>query len=262
MRWLLLVACACAGCGGEEARNLRLELLVRGSCMPSTHYDLSCVHAIEVGLVAGGQQHRRQCTVVTGRFSTMQELVANRDFVPLLQEVRARPDARLDVRGYAAIDKSPCVDTTDADLVFWGTSAAVDLSDEALTTVTVELECRPECDCAAMVEGEAGCPHELTPGVCAPPSNRPCRRQCDIAEDCYDGLIQCGGDGICAPESGETCAVCASSDECDSGLCVHNTDEPNEWFCAPACPALPNVDPCPPRMSCKRLGNGVFEPTD
>src|SRR2546428_221367 len=76
-RWLPL--CLVFACGPPASREIRLELITRGSCPSSTAaYDLSCVQALAVRLVGGdGTRYRSHCTVLGGRYATLQDLIAS-----------------------------------------------------------------------------------------------------------------------------------------------------------------------------------------
>ncbi|MBI5507349.1 MAG: hypothetical protein HY903_01225 [Deltaproteobacteria bacterium] len=274
---LALATLAGFGCGQKTPRNVRLDLVLRSSCPASTQsYDISCVHSVVVGLVATtGQSFESRCTAVSGSYASLQDLLAATHVVSVLEKVEARADVRLAVRAYHGGDKPPCHDLLDSELMFWGMSPAADLTDPAVDELVVEVECRPECDCADLGATER-CPSDLVIGICAPPANRPCRKQCNDNGDCYDGLLSCevgtcddlpASGQCCTATDGERCWECGRAGDCNSGVCVHNTytvpgttppEGPDEWFCASPCPPLPNVTPCPTGMSCKRLDNGIY----
>jgi hypothetical protein len=248
---------------------------LRTSCPAATrNYSLRCIDSLVVRLVgADGQPFRRQCTAITQPYDSMQALVSSTNVVEVLKDVRARSDVRLELRAYHGTEGvAPCdlALLDDAHLMFWGMSAVTDFTDQSRDEVTVEIECRPECDCDDLVDAAQRCPPEMLGGVCAPPANRLCRKECESADNCWGGSLSCeigtceagvsGTVKCCAPVAGRICSPCAYDSECESGLCVHNTTAGvDEWFCADPCPPLPDVTPCPTDMSCKRLGNGVYE---
>ena len=268
MRRALPFVLAVAACNSDSPRPVRLELILRGSCPLSTHsYDISCVRSLVVSTIGEeGELDREQCTAISEPFANMQALVASHQVVEVLAGARARSGMRVELRAYHAVDKAPCTALDDADLLFWGASAVVDLTDTALEVLPVELECRPECDCADFDTAAARCPLAMPAGICAPPATLACRKPCELANDCYGGLLACepgacsGGasSDCCTAEARQTCSPCGSDADCDSGVCVHNTGAPDEWSCAEVCPPLPGVTPCPPSMSCKRLDNGTY----
>lgn len=269
---LLLMAC-----GDAEPRKVRLELVLRGSCPRSTKtYDLTCARSLVIAVVGvNGQRFKSQCTDLNGRFDSLQALIASTDVLAVLEEVKARDAVQIELRAYhgGALQKAPCTELADNDLLLWGISPPIDLTNPDLTQVLVNLECRPECDCLAFDQAPERCPLELPMGICAPPENLACRKLCDSNSSCWDGLLTCevgtctigSDDKCCTPEASGVCSPCDANGQCDSNICVHNLDDlddpkdPDEWFCAEPCPPLPNVSPCPSRMSCKRLGNGTYE---
>jgi hypothetical protein len=246
-----------AACRGSGDHAVRVELQLRASCLPSTHYDVSCVQALRLDVRDGDSNTLASgCTSLDGRYATMQDMLAEPSSLSLLTGVQVDRPVRVELRGYQVIDKPPCTDLTDEEIMFWGASRLVDLADPSLTTLPVEVECRPMCDCSTLEIMAPTCPAALTPGACAPAPTQLCRTQCDDDHGCYDGLMHCG-DRICVPEPQAMCADCASDAECTSGLCVVNT-RTGEHFCSSPCPPLPAVDPCPTWMSCKSLTSGTF----
>ncbi len=251
-------------CVPGDLAPVRLELLVRGSCPPSTaSYDISCVQALSVGLVgADGRRFRSACTVLAGKYPSLVDLIASDDVVTVLERIRARHNVRLELRAYKGSDGEPCSDLNDQDLMFWGASDVVDLSDEALTEVVVSIECRPDCDCADLAD-PVRCPADLPMGACARAANLTCRRSCDPADGaCYGGAAECTTN-VCDGNPGATCCgnppdglcmPCSTSADCASDMCIENT-QTNERFCSEACPPLPWSYPCPLHMSCKRIAS-------
>ena len=258
LAWALGLVAAGHGCG--EDRAVRIQLQLHASCLPTTQYDVSCMQALRLDVLdARGALVGSTCTDVAGRYATMQNLLAEPDGLLLMAEVRPRAGVRLELRGYHVIDKAPCTDLRDEELMLWGSSRSVDLDDEALRTVAIEAECRPGCDCSALqgiTQGTGPCVPALSPGACAPAVNQLCRAECDDDHDCYGNLMTCG-DRRCTPEPTALCAACEGDGDCASGLCVENTAT-GERFCASACPPLPDVAPCPLWMSCKALGGGPW----
>ncbi|MBI3180075.1 MAG: hypothetical protein HYZ27_10465, partial [Deltaproteobacteria bacterium] len=213
---LVLAAWACVP--GDLA-PVRLELLVRGSCPPSTAtYDISCVQALTVGLVgADDTRFRTDCTVLAGQYATLVDLIASQQLTTVLEHIRARNDVRLELRAYKGADGEPCSDLDDSNLMFWGSSELVDLSDESLTEVIVSIECRPDCDCADLAD-PVRCPAELPVGACARAANLTCRRSCNPVDGaCYGGAAQCSTN-VCDGDPDTTC--CGNP---PNGLCMSCT---------------------------------------
>jgi hypothetical protein len=277
MRRLPSVALLLAvGCGRGEASQVRIEpYLPPGStsCPADTRsYSIRCVNALVVALVGkDGQRFKSQCTPITTAYDSLQALVSSTTVVEVLKDVKARSDASLELRAYYKVaGRQPCesYDGKDDYLLFWGMSPVTDFTDSSVTAVKVQIDCRPQCDCEDL-EKEL-CPAEMPPGICAPPENRLCRKQCETADNCYGSTLSCeiatcgvgvpGNFKCCAPAAEQVCSPCAYDGECESGICVHNTTVGvDEWFCAEPCPPLPDVTLCPPGMSCKLLNNGVYE---
>lgn len=257
-RRMALVLLLCGACE-PPSRAVRIELVVRGSCGRSTQtYDISCVSSLELSLVdAHGQVLASQCTSVPGQYGAIHDLVTARELLPVLENVESHDGAHLEFRAYHAFDKPPCEDLVEADLMLWGSSAPLNLTNESLQTVTVELECRPTCDCELFDREPAMCPPALVPGVCTPLEVQLCQRECDNAGDCYGGLLACV-DGRCTSSVGGVCAPCSSGADCDSGRCIRNLNT-SEQFCAQRCPPSDSATVCPTRMSCRRADGAVFE---
>ena len=251
---LLLLVLIFGGCI-EGPRQVRMDLIVRGSCGRSTlSYDTSCVASLLARVRdAGGEVLDERCTAVAGQFSNINDLVTSTTILELL-ETDDHKQVYVEFNAYHAFDKSPCSNLSDNDLMLWGSTDLVDLNSSKVKVVTVELECRPECDCEAFDESPAQCPASLPAGACTPLATLNCRRSCQSNLACYEGLLTCSNNE-CAPLPRGLCALCGGPDDCDSGLCVENTVKgDNERFCAPRCPPLQSSTPCPPLMSCKRLG--------
>lgn len=253
-RLAVMLGCCAAACS-VEPRQVRLELLTRSSCGWSTQsYDTSCVSSLDVRLLkSDGSVLRSRCTSITGRFSSLAALVGNADVLPLVEDLHPRDNVVIELRAYHSRDKTPCVEPTPDELMLWGRSEPVDLTDDALTVVNVVLECRPECDCAALDADPTRCPATLTPGVCAPPLEVSCAKACVDSSDCYGARLVCI-DEACTPEARKLCAVCTSGADCDSGLCVENSVRA-EKLCVDRCPPTDSAAACPDLMSCKRVGD-------
>lgn len=262
MKVALVIAVGLAvGCGDGDTRPVQVQLINRGSCSP-TNYDLSCMRSLRVQMFTDDQPYRAQCTAVN--FATWQALVSSRDTDYLLEDVRARKDVRLEVRGYHNIGGvDPCEDLSDDRLVLWGTSDTVDLTGAGTTTINIHVDCRPKCDCRFM--SDLTCAPDLVRGVCAPLLRRTCReRSCDTG--CFDELLACNSN-ICEPDDRGVCDACEGSADCDSSLCVHHTYDFAEYhvdekFCADAarCPPLEGwAYSCPEGMQCTKLGDGFFD---
>jgi hypothetical protein len=236
-------------------------LIARGSCGWSPrNYDVTCLGGLELRVVADGtgQTLSEHCTSVAGRFTTLNDLVVPSLSLELLEDLHTEGTARIEVRGYHALDKAGCGNPSESDLLLWGSSDLVDLHDSHLRVITVQIECRPDCDCAAIGGDPQKCPAALSPGVCAGPKEVLCRKLCADDDDCYAGRLSCTA-SLCTPETGGLCAECASSLECTSGWCAQNTYT-NESFCSARCPPEDNAAPCPTYMSCKRLGTTFVTP--
>ena len=238
-------------------REVRRELLTRSSCGWSTQeYDTSCVAALDVRLVdSEGTLLRSHCTAVGGQYASLASLVGTRELVRVLEDVTPRGDVAVELRAYHSRDKTPCVSHTDDELMLWGRSELFDLNDAKTTVVNVILECRPECDCAALDADATRCPAALVRGACAPPLEVPCGKSCRNDDECYAGRLPCL-DGRCAPQPGDLCASCEGATACQSGLCVENTAR-GERFCADVCPEPEQARACSETMSCKRLGDAL-----
>ncbi|MEE8410575.1 MAG: hypothetical protein V3T05_13315 [Myxococcota bacterium] len=269
-----IIGCV-AACNGGEARPIRIELLNRTSCGSSTvAYDISCVKSLIVQLIgADGTLFRSQCTSIDNDYSNLQELIASDKVVDVLEGVRARSSARIELRGYHGFDKAPCtaIKDDDSELMLWGTSDLTDFTDPTLDEVSVWLDCRPDCDCLDFDPRSAECPRALVQGVCVPFKIFYCRKACETTDVCYGGLLSCelGCDPLNSPsccaapsEAGGMCGDCASDADCGGNRrCVHHAhapDGPEEYFCAEACPPLPDFAPCPEGMSCQRLGDDPY----
>ncbi|MFC1609720.1 hypothetical protein ACFL6C_02065 [Myxococcota bacterium] len=282
-RWAAFIAIALAtmataACGGSDARPIRLELHHdMFSCRSSTSYDISCVNSLVVQYIVlqDGEEKkfRGKCTDVSGDYGVLQDLLADRDTRFWLQDVRARKNVRVEIRGYHGFDAGPCSQPLDEldpkALVFWGSSDFVNLTKPSSTEIDVWFECRPNCNCRAIADLQVvQCPIDLVPGVCTRPSTKSCRtKPCEVREDCYDGAIDCNAN-VCTAPPKALCRDCANDDACDSGICVHQTYTPpgesapdiDENFCTIQCPPEDGTAwPCPTDMTCKRLGDGVFE---
>jgi hypothetical protein len=265
-----------AVCGGDAARQVRIELLHRSSCGVSTaRYDTSCLQAVTVQMVStDGRRFRKQCTLLGGSYPTLQDLLASTRVEAFLEDVRARSSVFIELKAFHGLGGKLCPDPPDSGLMLWGVSEIVDLTDPTVDVVALPFECRPSCDCEAIDAGD--CTQSLLPGVCAPPPRLYCRKQCAASQDCFDGLASCTGacepgvgpsGATCCEESSSKgmCSYCAGDADCASRRCVlnrHDTEpnDPPERFCAESCPALPDVSPCPSGMSCRKVGDGVIEP--
>ena len=106
MRLLALFLVALVGCGDGDARPVQIQLLNRGSCSPP-QYDLTCMRAIRVQMFSEEQSYRAKCTQVAPAFATWQELVSSRKTDFLLEEIRARKDVRIEIRGYQHSGRLP-----------------------------------------------------------------------------------------------------------------------------------------------------------
>jgi hypothetical protein len=242
---------------------VHLDLILRGSCGRSTlAYDISCVASIDVRVVdaGSGEVLDSACNPVSGQLEYFSDLVASVDPIPLLEDTEARGNVRIELRGYHAFDTEPCNDPTDDELMMWGSSGVVDLDDDTLESITIQFECRPDCDCVDLGNDPTNCPAVLVPGACAPIEAQLCRRECEAPEDCYGGATLTCSEQRCTPvQSGGTCAQCDDDGDCSDGRCITNANT-TERFCAPRCPPLGAISACPTRMSCKRLDGDPFAP--
>jgi hypothetical protein len=219
-------------------------------------------------MVGEGRAFRQHCEVLgSGVYTTLNELIARKEPLTMLEGVRARRNVRVEVRGYHALDNvTPCSDVggNSSNLIFWGSTDWLDLDDPSLTAVSVTLECRPRCDCRFIDEG--GCEAELEEGVCAPAPSLECSKErCREDDVCFGGRLDCV-DQLCQPLSdSDICAACTSGADCDSNICVHHTfsdtnTEIDEQLCLEACPPVDgSAMSCPSGMSCKRLDGVLFE---
>ena len=83
------------------------------------------------------QPFRSQCTALSPVFATWQELVSYKGTLFVLDQVRARKNVRLEVRGYHnIIENDPCENPSDEWLMLWGTSDVVDLTSADTTNTT------------------------------------------------------------------------------------------------------------------------------
>lgn len=249
MKWLALLSIAVlSGCVQE--RNVELELILRGSCASSArNQDISCLRALEVSLfdLQGTTQLQTQCTDVSNQFESLADLLTVSSPLLLLEDVATRTDVRLQIRGYSAFNKETCDAQSEADLLLWGSSGVVDLTSPDLVEVTVIFECRPGCDCTAIDEGT--CSQSFQPGVCAPPTQIPCRRACNDRNNCFGERSECTN-GFCIYRGGEMCASCDDASECNSNFCIENTFT-QERFCADRCPPLVGFQTCADAMWCQ-----------
>lgn len=256
-RWLaawLCLAWLLPACTGERTRDVRVDVSLAASCgFAAQNYDISCVSSIEVRAVGqNGALLAEECTAVTGAYGDLGDLVSASPR-SLLDDLPVEEAVVVELRGYST--SKACEGLAESALIFWGESALVDLRDLAVTSVTVDLECRPECSCAEV--GDLGCEVPLQPGVCAPIPTVLCRRPCADATRCFGGELQCVG-GRCQPEPRGLCAECTSGAECDSGICVRN-ENTGEAFCGPRCPSsVEGRIICPELMSCRRLDGDPF----
>ena len=284
MRWLVMVVViSTAGCGNSAPRQVRIvPVMPQGSssCPADTRsYSIRCVDALVVTLVgADGQRFKSQCTPITSPYDSLQALVSSTTVVEVLQDMKARAEAQLELRAYHSVpDHDPCEASSGGEeslvfwgqyLLFWGMSAVTDFTDSSVSEVAVAIDCRPQCDCNGLEKGT--CLSEMLPGtgVCAPPEGRPCRKQCETDEKCYAGLLSCEvatcednpnpTAKCCTPVTEQICAKCAHDPDCESGICAHNITA-DELLCTSPCPPLPDVTLCPTGMSCKLLDNVLYE---
>ncbi|MEZ4271511.1 MAG: hypothetical protein R3C68_08790 [Myxococcota bacterium] len=279
MRRVFLLALMLSACTDHTLRQVRLDLILRGSCPSSTiAYDATCIASIEVQLLdANKTLLASRCTPTPNRFNNMDELADGDEMLPVLENIEPQSGVTLAFRAYQSLDRPPCTEPTEDELMLWGTSEPFDMRDATLQVVTVSLECRPGCDCAAFDDKPQQCPRVLQPGVCTPLAVRLCRRACNTPNTCYQGLLPCkndtcspdesgscsicqdSSDCMCVPEPAQTCAECNTSADCEGERrCVRNIGR-GEQFCADRCPPMGGSDPCPTLMSCKQLGTD-FEP--
>ena len=260
------------GCNGGEAKPIRIEFGHLSSCGSSTvAYDISCVQSLTVQLIgADGTEYKSQCTSLSP-YANLQKLFASEEIIAVLEGVRTRSNARIELRAYhGGFDKAPCTDLDDSELMLWGTSELINFSDPTVDQVRVPLDCRPDCDCFDFDNRSTECPRALVQGVCVPPKIFYCRKACETDDVCYGGLLGCqlGSCGAltspscCAPDNADgMCGECTTDADCGGNRrCVYNAHAPNgpeEYFCAEPCPG-PNISPCPERMSCQRLGDAPY----
>lgn len=252
------------GCG-PETRAIQIELVAKGSCFPATSFNIECVNSLRANLVEDGKNIRSECTVLTG-YLQLQELVGHKGQKFILEDLPARQKAKIELQGFHTFgDIDPCTTLTNERLVFWGSSAEVDLSNKDLDRIIVSVECRPECDCRGIGVFPT-CPSDFSYGVCGPPTLYTCRqRACQSDIDCFDGQMACFDKTVCVPKAPQSMgADCGNDSDCLSGVCVHHTANDatkviDEHYCAETCPAADgSAVVCPSGMSCKRLGNGYF----
>jgi len=252
-----------AACSTTTTDPVRLQLHPRGSCLPYD-YDISCMQSLRVDVLdEAGKLLAQSCTDVSdGRWPTLQALLGDKSALKVIAGITPGK-VQVQLRGYLAVDDAgnmtldgqPCVSLDDSELMLWGASGVVDLSGASTTTVDLETECRPSCDCAAITAGS--CPAPMGPGICAPAYNQLCRAACETDHDCFDGLMLCN-DRTCDPGmAGVQCSSCNTDADCGALRCVLDTTT-GERFCADACPDTPLASACPTWMSCKRLGVGSF----
>ena len=80
--------------------------------------------------------------------------------MPEVRKAAGKPEVgTLELRAYHAINKEPCVDQVFDELMLWGSSKQIDLTDLALQEVTVNYECRPSCNCSELDTDPSNCPH-------------------------------------------------------------------------------------------------------
>lgn len=258
---LFVVAIGVFACGESAPRQVRIEPIARSSCGWSpVLYDISCVQSLQVSVHSGGREVVPACTTLAGRFANVQELLGSEQVLEVVTSIAALPDTVVELRAYHTFNRAPCTDLSDSELMMWGSSDPVDLSDKTLEVIPVHIECRPDCGCEGFQSRPGECPISLTPGICSPQTEIQCRKRCETTASCYDGLLPCvasscdeGGSSMCCEAlPREICSHCVASTDCVSGQCAHN-DVTNEDFCAPRCPPLSGALPCPWGMSCKRL---------
>lgn len=246
------------GCADDGARPIRLDMAGRSSCTSNaSNQDVSCVKSLEIRMVdADRNLLYSQCTPVTA--ATIDELWRASGFTRVLTEVKAKKNVYVEMRAYQARDRQPCDNLRRSDLILWGSSALVDLSDATTEVVSITYECRPDCMCDAL--GSSECPFELQEEalVCAPAAKVPCSaaRICDAQDECLGGELVCSS-GRCRAIEANFCAACTTDANCVSGPCVLNRYA-CESFCAIPCPG-PAAIQCPDDTSCKRLGSANFE---
>jgi len=213
---------------------------------------------VQIRIVSSiGVEYASACQQVAGRFTTIQDLVASSEVITLLEDTRARKDVVIEFRAFHDFDQQPCTNFLESDLMLWGSSAPTDLTDPTLQGVTIQFECRPGCDCEAFDEKPIACPADIVPGICTPAEQLLCRKACETDDGCYGGLLGCR-DSVCAATEGGTCDQCTKASDCDSGICVTNSNT-SESFCADRCPSFDVASACPVRMSCKVVDGVIFQ---
>jgi len=251
---LLLLISMLAGCGNQP-RGIRIDVNFGASCTTTASiYNIECVSAFETRLLdANGDPQVTHCTEVSaGVFKHAGDLVTVEEVVPVLENVQPREAAFLEIRGYHNLVHEPCQQEIPSrdDLMFWGRSELLDLTDDSLKAVKVDIECRDACDCGALGVDDA-CPLAFTDSirVCTPPLV--CRASCETDADCWDGELSCKAER-CSPEPEGMCFECDSDLDCTADLvCVsHTVGKLTERFCARSCPSDTELVACPGKMWC------------
>lgn len=243
-----------AGCG-NQSRGVRLDINFHSSCTTSPgNYNIECVSAVEAWLLdKNSETLESDCTELdSGAFQSAYELVKGGELVPVLENIRPRENVMIELRGYHGIVRDACREPESPldDLMFWGRSGLVDLTDESLEKIDIDIECRAGCDCKELDDNPA-CPLALaeTTRVCSPPLR--CRQTCNGTSECWDSAMPCSNNE-CQPYDEQMCFACDSANDCGEGLvCVRHTTDYVEDFCAKICPLFATgLDACPGKMGC------------
>ncbi len=252
----LLLISVLAGCGNQP-RGIRIDVKTGASCTATpSGYNIECVSAFEARLLDENLEVlETNCAEVSaGVFESANDLYTVTEVVPVLENIQPREAIYIELRGYHDLVVSEqCQQETPSrdDLMFWGRSALLDMTDDSLEVIDIDIECRDACDCGA-IDNDAACPLALTESVrvCTPPLL--CRSSCGSSADCWDDEVSCQAEH-CAPKLEEgMCFACDSNLDCTDGLaCVsHTTGELTERFCARLCASDTELVACPDTMGC------------
>lgn len=258
----------------QEPAQVALRLRVKGSCgLSPVLFDTQCLAAVDLQVIdERGRTRARTCVSVADRYEDLGALLSAATPALQLGSIDSDEPVRFRILGLhdrgalsgGAPDTFCAAAEADAHWLFWGESAAVDLSfvaeaDGERYAIAIPIDCR-DCQNGCATLGTPQCPATFPLSYCVPYAlGLSCERRCDSDDECFEGAHVCDADaGRCDPaeghpETGNTggfCYPCQSAADCDVGYdCVAETGQ-TEGICVRRCPA----DRCLEGATCRRLG--------